>query len=112
MKHRKKKGVERASLNEINVWCAGYHPSCVLRSSFHFYVYRSSFNLSVGVQYVRSMSYKQACVPSCVRKGRCLVWVFGETYGVGDEREKWNILMSGFWYRVEGMWTVCGDGFF
>ena len=52
------------------------------------------------------------CVPSHVRNGRCLVWVFGETYGVGDEREKRNILMSGFRYMVEGTRTVCDDGFF
>ena len=58
------------------------------------------------------MRYKRACVPSCIRKGRCSVWVFGGTYEVGDEREKWDILMSGFWYIVEGMRTVCGDGFF
>ena len=58
------------------------------------------------------MRYKRACVPSCVRKGRCLVWVFGETYGVGDERGKRNILMSGFQYIVEGMWTVCDAVFF
>ena len=51
------------------------------------------------------------CVPSRVRKGRCSVWVFGETYGVGDEREKQDILMSGFRYIVEGMQTVCDDGF-
>ena len=58
------------------------------------------------------MRYKQACVPSCVRKGRCLVWVFRGTYGVGDEREKRDILVSGFWYIVEGMRTVCGDSVF
>ena len=52
------------------------------------------------------------CVPSHVRKERCSVWVFGETYGVGDEREKWDILMSGFQYIVEGTQTVCNDGFF
>ena len=57
------------------------------------------------------MRYKRACVLSRIRKGRCSVWVFGETYGVGDEREKQDILMSGFQYIVEGMWTVCGDGF-
>ena len=57
-----------------------------------------SVYVSVGVWYVRSMRYKRACVPSRIRKGRCSVWVFGETYGVGDEREKWDILMSGFQY--------------
>ena len=51
------------------------------------------------------------CVPSRVRKGRCSVWVFGETYGVGDEREKCDILISGFRYIVEGMRTVCDDDF-
>ena len=51
------------------------------------------------------------CVPSHVRKGRCSVWVFRETYGVGDGREKRDILMSGFRYMVEGTWTVCDDGF-
>ena len=58
------------------------------------------------------MRYQQACVPSCIRKGRCSVWVFGETYGVGDEREKQDILMSGFRYIVEGTRTVCDDSFF
>ena len=52
------------------------------------------------------------CVLSHVRKGRCSVWVFGETYRVGDEREKCGILMSGFQYIVEGTRTVCGHGFF
>ena len=51
------------------------------------------------------------CVLSHVRKGRCSVWVFGETYRVGDEREKCGILMSGFQYIVEGTQTVCDDGF-
>ena len=51
------------------------------------------------------------CVPSHIRKGRCSVWVFGETYGVGDEREKQDILMSGFQYIVEETRTVCDDGF-
>ena len=51
------------------------------------------------------------CVPSRVRRERCSVWVFGETYGVGDEREKRDILMSVFQYMVEGTWTVCDDGF-
>ena len=58
------------------------------------------------------MRYKQACVTSHVRKGRCPVWIFGETYGVGDEREKWDISMSGDRYIVEGTRTVCDDGFF
>ena len=31
---------------------------------------------------------------------------------MGDEREKWDILMSGFQYTVEGMQTVCDDRFF
>ena len=51
------------------------------------------------------------CVPSRIRKGRCSVWFFGGTYRVEDEREKRDILMSGFRYIVEGTWTVCGDGF-
>ena len=89
-----------------------YHPSCVLQSSFCLYAYQSSFGLSVGVWYVWSIRYKQACVSSHIRKGRYSVWVFGETYGVGDEREKWDILMSGFQYTVEGMQTVCDDRFF
>ena len=52
------------------------------------------------------------CVPSCIRKGRCLVWVFGETYRVGDEREERDISMSAFRYIVEGTRTVCDDSFF
>ena len=51
------------------------------------------------------------CVPSHVRRERCSVWIFEETYGVGDEREKQNILMSGFRYMVEGTQTVCDDSF-
>ena len=49
--------------------------------------------------------------PARVRKGRCSVWAFGETYGVEDEREKQDIFMSGFQYRVEGMQTVCDNSF-
>ena len=54
---------------------------------------------------------KNRHVPSHIRKGRCSGRVFGETYGVGDEREKRDILMSGFRYIVEGTQTVCDDGF-
>ena len=57
------------------------------------------------------MRYKQVCVPSCIRKGRCLVWGFRETYGVGDERGKRDILMSGVQYIVEVTQTVGDDGF-
>ena len=32
-------------------------------------------------------------------------------YGVGDEREKQDILIFGFWYIVEGTRTVCDDSF-
>ena len=81
------------------------------RSSFCLYAYWSSLSLSVGVWYVQSIRYKQVCGLSHIRKGRCSVWVFEETYGVEDEREKWDILMSGFWYIVEGTQTVCDDGF-
>ena len=32
-------------------------------------------------------------------------------YVVGDEKEKWDILMPGFQYIVEGTCTICDDGF-